>query len=401
MGLAVFLTWKVNTTEADPSHLTYLLAADYVAVGASLLAAAIWSGLRAYELRPSRWPSFFGFLTVSVLLFVLFTAFRSFVSPGMAVCSLLIVLSLFGGWLGQLRPPHGDPRRFRSDLVALVLVVIWVAVMNGDDVKMQFDALSYDPSRRADWVGAVRDYHDWGNNGTDFRQHPPWKDPAPEGPQAEPGLRRTGGWPGGPPELHDDEAVLNNWRAALWRRTPQGRSSGGEPPPTFHPKLAVVCATGGASRAQYWTALLLDRLGHEMPEGEGDRLGFHDGVRLVTGASGGMVGAAYYLVWRDHVRDRQARGQPDDRVDWIADMPTETLPAVASHIALAGVAQALVPRLPPVQPRPRPGAGAAMGQSRPGGGAAVGDARPPVPLVPRARGPGGDPLGGVHPGDGR
>ena len=347
MGLAVFLTWKVNTTEADPSHLTCLLAADYVAVGASLLAAAIWSGLRTYELRPSRWPPFFRFLTVSVLLYVLFTAFRSFVSPGMAVCSLLIVLSLFGGWLRQLRPPPGDPRRFRSDLVALVLVVIWVAVMNGDDVKMQFDGLSYDPSRRADWVGAVRDYHDWGNNGTDFRQHPPWKDPAPEGPQAEPGLRRTGGWPGGPPELHDDEAVLNNWRAALWRRTPQGRSSGGEPPPTFHPKLAVVCATGGASRAQYWTALLLDRLGHEMPEGEGDRLGFHDGVRLVTGASGGMVGAAYYLVWRDHVRDRQARGQPDDRVDWIADMPTETLPAVASHIALAGVAQALVPRLPP------------------------------------------------------
>ena len=120
--------------------------------------------------------------------------------------------------------------------------------MNGDDVKMQFDALSYDPSRRADWVGTVRDYHDWGNNGMDFRQHPPWKDPAPEGPQAEPGLRQTGGWPGGPPELHDDEAVLNNWRAALWRRTPQGRSSGGEPPPTFHPKLAVVCATGGASR---------------------------------------------------------------------------------------------------------------------------------------------------------
>ena len=109
VGLAVFLTWKVNTTEADPSHLTCLLAADYVAVGASLLAAAIWSGLRAYELRPSRWPPFFRFLTVSVLLYVLFTAFRSFVSPGMAVCSLLIVLSLFGGWLGQLRPPPATP----------------------------------------------------------------------------------------------------------------------------------------------------------------------------------------------------------------------------------------------------------------------------------------------------
>ena len=267
--------------------------------------------------------------------------------------------------------------------------MIWVAVMNGDDVKMQFDALSYDPSRRADWVGAVRDYHDWGNNGTDFRQHPPWKDPAPEGPQAEPGLRRTRGWPGGPPELHDDEAVLNNWRAALWRRTPQGRSSGGEPPPTFHPKLAVVCATGGASREQYWTALLLDRLGHEMPEGKGDRLGFHDGVCLVTGASGGMVGAAYYLVWRDHVRDRQARGQPDDRVRLDrrhadGDPPSGRQPHRAGgRGAGAGAAAA-----PSVQPRPRPGAGAAMGQSRPGGGAAVGDAPPPVPLVPQREGQG-------------
>ena len=283
---------------------------------------------------------------------------------------------------------HGDPRRFRSDLVALVLVVIWVAVMNGDDVKMQFDALSYDPSRRADWVGAVQDSTTRAIMARTSGNIRRGKTQAPEGPQAEPGLRRTRGWPGGPPELHDDEAVLNNWRAALWRRTPQGRSSGGEVPPTFHPKLAVVCTTGGASREQYWTALLLDRLGHEMPEGKGDRLGFHDGVCLVTGASGGMVGAAYYLVWRDHVRDRQARGQPDDRVRLDRRHADGDPPIGRQPHRAGGHERALVPRLAlsstETEARCWSGNGSVAAGRRGGGG----NAPPPVPLVPQREGQG-------------
>ncbi len=56
------------------------------------------------------------------------------------------------------------------------------------------------------------------------------------------------------------------------------------------PKLIVIATSGGAYRAAFWTTLVLDRLSsHEigLPY-------FSESVRLLTGASGGMVGAAYY-----------------------------------------------------------------------------------------------------------
>ena len=53
------------------------------------------------------------------------------------------------------------------------------------------------------------------------------------------------------------------------------------------PKLAVVCVSGGGVRAAVWAAVLtrLEEAYANFP--------YH--VRLVTGASGGMVGAAYYV----------------------------------------------------------------------------------------------------------
>ena len=231
VGLAVFLTWKVNTTEADPSHLTCLLAADYVAVGASLLAAAIWSGFLPSGLvaAVAQGPVLANIHRRRCSLYLLIGVVGTFRVPRKWML-LAASISLFRG----LRRRVSSSPPIRSTW-SRSFMLIWVAVMNGDDVKMQFDGLSYDPSRRADWVGTVRDYHDWGNNGMDFRQHPPWKDPAPEGPQAEPGCA-TRGWPGGPPELHNDEAVLNNWRAASGggpaRAEQRGRAPSDVPPQT-------------------------------------------------------------------------------------------------------------------------------------------------------------------------
>jgi hypothetical protein len=79
---------------------------------------------------------------------------------------------------------------------------------------------------------------------------------------------------------------------------------------------------------------VLERLGLDVP-------GFPDGVRLITGASGGMVGAAYYL----KSREEAVRGVPGTS-RWVTVMPTNPLPAIASHIGLVGVAQSLLPRLP-------------------------------------------------------
>ncbi|MEM8792606.1 MAG: hypothetical protein AAGE80_13385 [Pseudomonadota bacterium] len=55
------------------------------------------------------------------------------------------------------------------------------------------------------------------------------------------------------------------------------------------PKLLTVATSGGAYRASFWTAIVLDHLAKDR------RLkGALDNIRLITGASGGMVGGAYF-----------------------------------------------------------------------------------------------------------
>ena len=76
-----------------------------------------------------------------------------------------------------------------------------------------------------------------------------------------------------PSSLINDEAALVKWKDRL-----------GE----AKPPLVVVVTSGGASRAAAWTITVLDNLEHRNP-------GFIRHVRLITGASGGMVGAAHYI----------------------------------------------------------------------------------------------------------
>ncbi len=67
-------------------------------------------------------------------------------------------------------------------------------------------------------------------------------------------------------------------------------SGGGK---TKLPKLVVVAISGGAYRAAFWGALVLDKLRAESAVGK-PLEGFAEGVRLLSGSSGGMVPAAYY-----------------------------------------------------------------------------------------------------------
>ncbi|MEZ5773178.1 MAG: patatin-like phospholipase family protein [Hyphomicrobiaceae bacterium] len=61
------------------------------------------------------------------------------------------------------------------------------------------------------------------------------------------------------------------------------------------PKFVVVTTSGGAYRAAFWTALVLDLLKEQSLPG-GELEGLAPSIRLMTGASGGMVGAAYFAV---------------------------------------------------------------------------------------------------------
>jgi hypothetical protein len=55
--------------------------------------------------------------------------------------------------------------------------------------------------------------------------------------------------------------------------------------------LVVVCVSGGGIRAAAWTLAVLERIEEEFQK-EGIAFPYH--IRLISGASGGMVGAAYY-----------------------------------------------------------------------------------------------------------
>src|SRR5690606_19104555 len=77
----------------------------------------------------------------------------------------------------------------------------------------------------------------------------------------------------------NDRGVLDAWKKAASEGRPEG----------YKPKLVILAVSGGASRAAFWTAKVIEVL-------ERDLKGFGTNLRLITGASGGMVGAAHYVV---------------------------------------------------------------------------------------------------------
>src|SRR5262245_8035255 len=80
--------------------------------------------------------------------------------------------------------------------------------------------------------------------------------------------------------LLDPRQTLEAWLS----RQPQGTSDR---------KLVVVAASGGAYRASFWSTIVLDCL-----TSHPDLPHFDRAIRLMTGASGGMVGNAYFAASR-------------------------------------------------------------------------------------------------------
>jgi hypothetical protein len=83
------------------------------------------------------------------------------------------------------------------------------------------------------------------------------------------------------------------------------------PPPPGPPSdekspLVLIAVSGGGLRAAVWTFLVLEQLETRFAEKGYD---FPAHVRLITGASGGMLGAAYYVGGLTHPRDRKLRAQ--------------------------------------------------------------------------------------------
>lgn len=89
--------------------------------------------------------------------------------------------------------------------------------------------------------------------------------------------------------LIDSEAPLR----ALHERWIEHRMGAGEKDP--RPRIAIVCSSGGGVLAAVWAAVVLEGLETAIPGDPGQKsVGFRDHLRMLTGASGGMVGAALY-----------------------------------------------------------------------------------------------------------
>jgi hypothetical protein len=112
------------------------------------------------------------------------------------------------------------------------------------------------------------------------------------------GLPGTGN--GAARALLDDERCIEAWREGL--------------PGNDKPRLVVVAADGGGIRAALWAATVLTTIARRWPS-----FGRH--VRLITGASGGMLGATYWTATLDAGGKHWESGIPltsDTLVDHVA-----------------------------------------------------------------------------------
>lgn len=133
----------------------------------------------------------------------------------------------------------------------------------------------------------------------------------------------------------DAEGLAPIAALAAWKQTLGDRPA----------KLVIVTTSGGAYRAAFWTAIVLDEL-VSRSAAEGPLAGFDRNIRLLTGASGGMVAAAYFVAT---ARESGTRSRTTERL--VEDIKAgQSVPAEFStdypiaRDTLSQVAQQLIQR---------------------------------------------------------
>lgn len=245
---------------ARPPHPEGCRARDEVCAAALVFAILFFGSF--VVLGAVRWLREVHFLPDLVLGYPLLD-----IPPAFAICLILAVLAMGYAMIASLT-------RYRRVAVVLALVA-WFGVANMGAFKNRFEKLSYEK------IEPLRDRL------IDAYDTPPGerdetRQPAPD---------RT-------PLISDSDAL---------RRWKQGALADPERPdvdPRGRPKLVLVAASGGATRSAYWTAVVLDRLEKELGPSFGHR------VRIVCGASGGMLGAACYVDYRRAVAQKPEAAGP-------------------------------------------------------------------------------------------
>ena len=214
--------------------------------------------------------------------------------PAFAICALLAVQAMANAIVTYL------PRPWQIPVVALLIV--WLGLANRDPFKNRFERISY--TYRIPLRERVRESY----QGSTVA--------APSG------------------NTIDDGVALTGWIDTARARGGRDLDSTRDQPnkDDRRPKLVVVAVSGGATRSAYWTAVVLRRLEEELGPEFGQR------VRILCGASGGMLGAACYV----HYRRKVAEGKPPS--DWIeAYLPTRSMDPLARGIAVSEIWRAFWP----------------------------------------------------------
>ncbi|WP_165251136.1 patatin-like phospholipase family protein [Paludisphaera soli] len=231
-------------------------------------------------------------------------------APALALAGLFFLTGCLALQLGVAAAAGPGPLQIPRRVLVTASLLFWILLANYEPFKEQFEGLDYrsfaSRDRLSKVISRVYPY--------DILELASDRDRL-----------------GTPTGLLDNRTVLEAWERRLEDCRCEGEG-------ISKPKLVLICVSGGAIRSAYWAATVLDRLGKH-PGLEN----FHDHVRLITGASGGMVAMAYY---ESAVLGKGPRGAP---LDFQLDqdrIPPKSLDRVASFIALQAPWRMLLPRLP-------------------------------------------------------
>lgn len=287
------LEWKVSGTQASSlstDRIPFLNVVSGIIIG-------LFRALEKVDVEV--WLEIIGLqIALLVGLLILTAVFRNkpWVSSPVALCVMLMLFSQVYGLLVHLPIVLSPFLQF----VWVVLFLVVFLVFNREPFKLRFPDMTtpagdlYAPANRVDLIP---------------KNTVVAVDPAHE--KLETSDRGEGTRP-----LLNSEHVLEAWKVAAQRdgQTPR------------EPILVVVTTTGGSIRAAFWTAQVLAKLS-AMPS-------FPSSVRLITGASGGMLGAGLYVALQEGPIAGGGNGLPNLGEQTIRLLPRDSLSEVARRMAL-------------------------------------------------------------------
>ncbi|WP_372574966.1 hypothetical protein [Ruegeria jejuensis] len=233
-----------------------------------ILANGIRRGIRLISSEPRDVALTLFYAPLMVVLIVILTFER--LLPGVALVGLILIVFLGLRWMRSISPPA----RLLCILAIGYFFYSAFDQRNTDGFKLTFDGI-HGPSGDLYEQSLANLYDVESISGADAQNLA----------QAC-GASQIGGGD------VDVSRAMNNWLEHAKRV--QGLEK---------PKLVIVATSGGAYRASFWTAIILDELIKH--DAQGPLKGLASSVRFVTGASGGMVAGAYFSAmakpagWRD------------------------------------------------------------------------------------------------------